>query len=57
VVKRRSDKMRLLKQILGFGDIWECWRCKTINMNGRWRCGSCGKIIDEKDRAVITEVI
>ncbi|MEM2506253.1 MAG: hypothetical protein QXF61_04335 [Nitrososphaeria archaeon] len=42
-------KWKFIRQFLGFGDIWECSKCGTINMNFRWYCGNCGKIFDENN--------
>ena len=38
-----------VKYLLGFGHIWECSRCGTINREGRWFCGLCGKKIENED--------
>lgn len=45
-------KWKFIKQFLGFGDIWECSKCGTINMNFRWFCGNCGKFYDENDKSI-----
>jgi hypothetical protein len=35
-----------IKQLFGFGEIWICYQCDTVNMYGRVHCGLCGKVIE-----------
>jgi hypothetical protein len=38
-----DNMKRWIKQLLWFGDMWKCSQCDTINAEGRWYCGLCGK--------------
>jgi hypothetical protein len=44
---------RWIKQLLWFGDIWVCEQCDSINMEGRWYCGLCGKRPMDETKPVV----